>query len=97
MPAERAITYSPFLRRGLPRNKNGRHRRMLDISCPGVYPGVILWPICHPYIKALAPDPAGGGESVIFFSEWIRTATYFYESKVLVSLPSLMFARPFVG
>jgi hypothetical protein len=62
VPAERAITYSPFLRRGLPRNENGRHRRMLDISCPGVYPGEILWPICHPYIKALAPDRAGGGE-----------------------------------
>jgi hypothetical protein len=29
---------------------------MLDISCPGVYPGVLLWPICHPYMKALAPS-----------------------------------------
>ena len=29
---------------------------MLDISCPGVYPGVLLWPICHPYIQGLAPS-----------------------------------------
>ena len=21
---------------------------MLDICCPGLYPGVLLWPICHP-------------------------------------------------
>lgn len=46
--AERAITYSPFLCRGLPRNENGRHRRMLHFCCPGFYPGVLLWPICHP-------------------------------------------------
>lgn len=46
--AERTITYSPFLCRGLPRNEKGRHRRMLDICCPGLYPGVLLWPICHP-------------------------------------------------
>lgn len=26
----------------------GIHRRMLDICCPGLYPGVLLWPICHP-------------------------------------------------
>ena len=67
--AERAITYSPFLCRGLPRNENGRHRRMLDICCPGLSPGVLLWPICHPtYLKnepkGLAPsrlenDPYG--------------------------------------
>jgi hypothetical protein len=30
----------------------GRHRRMLDICCPCLYPGVLLWPICHPtYLK----------------------------------------------
>ncbi|KAF3775274.1 hypothetical protein EJ110_NYTH50603 [Nymphaea thermarum] len=52
----RAITYSPFLCRALPRNENGRHRRMLDICCPGVYPGVLLWPICHPYILGGAPS-----------------------------------------
>lgn len=60
---------------------------MLDISCPGVYPGVILWPICHPYIKALAPDRAGGGSQLFYFFrvDSIRTATYFYESMVLAS------------
>lgn len=29
---------------------------MLDICCPGVYPGVLLWPICHPYILGGAPS-----------------------------------------
>ncbi|KAK2416309.1 hypothetical protein QL285_038710 [Trifolium repens] len=42
------LRLGPFLCRGLPRNENGRHRRMLDIGCPGLYPGVLLWPICHP-------------------------------------------------
>jgi len=37
-----------FLCRGLPRNERGRHRRMLNICCPGLYPYVLLWPICHP-------------------------------------------------
>ena len=54
---------------------------MLDISCPGVYPGVLLWPICHPYMKALAPSrvenaPLRHGLVCYFIlSEWIRTAT----------------------
>ncbi|CAN6462368.1 unnamed protein product [Victoria cruziana] len=52
----RAITYSPFLCWALPRNENGRHHRMLHICCPGVYPGVLLWPICHPYILGGAPS-----------------------------------------
>ena len=53
---------------------------MLDISCPGVYPGVLLWPICHPYMKALAPSRVEpplrhGLVSYFLLSEWIRTAT----------------------
>jgi len=53
---------------------------MLDISCPGVYPGVLLWPICHPYMKALAPSRVEpplrhGLVSYFILSEWIRTAT----------------------
>jgi hypothetical protein len=57
LAAERASTYSPFLCRGLPRNENGRHRRMLNMFCPSVGTGVLLWPICHPYIQSLAPSP----------------------------------------
>lgn len=60
---------------------------MLDISCPGVYPGVLLWPICHPYIQGLAPSRVEnapltylltkrqGLVSYFLLSEWIRTAT----------------------
>ncbi|PPD66597.1 hypothetical protein GOBAR_AA20434 [Gossypium barbadense] len=31
---------------------------MLDSSCPGLYPGVLLWPICHPtYLNNLKAWP----------------------------------------
>ena len=31
---------------------------MLDICCPGLYPGVLLWPICHPiYLNNLKAWP----------------------------------------
>ena len=65
---------------------------MLDISCPGVYPGVLLWPICHPYILGLAPSrvenaPLRHGLVSYYRSlEWIRTAT---SLKAWFSPPSL--------
>ena len=71
---------------------------MLDISCPGVYPGVILWPISHPYIKALAPYRAENAPLtarlsklfyLIFQSGQYISATDFYESmgQGMVGLP----------
>jgi hypothetical protein len=70
---------------------------MLDISCPGVYPGVLLWPICHPYMKALAPSrvenapPLRHGLVCYFFFVRVDSDRHFSESMVLASLspPSL--------
>jgi hypothetical protein len=69
---------------------------MLDISCPGVYPGVLLWPICHPYMKALAPSrvenaPLTARLSLLFFFFRVDSDRHFSESMVLASLspPSL--------
>ena len=69
---------------------------MLDISCPGVYPGVLLWPICHPYMKALAPSrvenaPLTARLSLLFYFVRVDSDRHFSESMVLASLspPSL--------
>ena len=69
---------------------------MLDISCPGVYPGVLLWPICHPYMKALATSPVENAPltarlSLLFYFVRVDSDRHFSESMVLASLspPSL--------
>lgn len=69
---------------------------MLDISCPGVYPGVLLWPICHPYIQGLAPSrvdhaPLTARLSQLFSFVRVDSDRHFSESMVLASLfpPSL--------
>ena len=69
---------------------------MLDISCLGVYPGVLLWPICHPYMKALAPSrvenaPLTARLSLLFYFVRVDSDRHFSESMVLASLspPSL--------
>jgi len=53
--------------------------RMLDMFCPGVYPGVLLWPICHPYgyrpVLWRMPPWRQGLVSYYRSSELIRTAT----------------------
>lgn len=64
---------------------------MLDISCPGVYPGVLLWPICHPYMKALAPSrvenaPLTARLSLLFYFVRVDSDRHFSESMVLASL-----------
>jgi hypothetical protein len=67
---------------------------MLDISCPGVYLGVLLWPICHPYMKALAPSRVENAPLMAWLSQlfsFVRVDRHFSESMVLASLspPSL--------
>ena len=66
---------------------------MLDISCPGVYPGVLLWPICHPYMKALAPSRVEPPLRLSQLFSFVRVDSdrHFSESMVLASLspPSL--------
>lgn len=69
---------------------------MLDISGPGVYPGVLLWPICHPYILGLAPSrvenvPLMARLSQLFSQFREDSDRHFSESMVLASLspPSL--------